>query len=132
MDTLRSLLQAYLDNSLTTDQFGDQFIDYWNEIRVEQNKAIDQSGIRGDLDTLWQKYKAGDMDEVTYGMQWTETLSQLKGIRISPKSIIYTLGNEIYNQVTLHKESDHLDTQEIPTESEIRKNAESLLDTIDI
>jgi len=131
METLQSLLKAYLDNSLNTDDFAEQFIDYWNQIRIEQNKAIDESGIRTELDSLWQQYKAGDLDEVTYGMQWTEALSKLEGVRIQPQSIVFSIGNEIYNQLTLHQESEHLDTQEIPTGETIRETARSLLDTFD-
>ena len=131
METLQSLLKAYLNNSLNTDDFADQFIDYWNQIRVEQNKAIDESGIRKELDDLWQQYKAGELDEVTYGMQWTEALSKLEDVRIQPQSIVFSIGNEIYNLLTLHQESEHLDTQEIPTDETIRDNARSLLDTFD-
>ncbi len=131
MDTLRSLLKAYLDNTITTDDFADQFIEFWNEIRIEQNKAIDASGIREELDKLWKQYKDGDLDEVTYGMKWTETLTKVNNVRIAPQSIVYTLGNDIYNQVTLYQELEHLDTQEIPKETAIQANVKSLQDAID-
>ena len=131
MDTLQSLLKAYLDNTITTDDFANQFIEFWNEIRIEQNKAIDESGIREELDKLWKQYKDGDLDEVTYGIKWTETLTTVDHVRIAPQSIVYTLGNDIYNQVTLYQELEHLDTQEIPKEAAIQANVKSLQDAID-
>jgi hypothetical protein len=130
MDTLQAMLNAYLQNTLTTDDFARQFIDLWNDIRVEQNKAIESSGFRSTLDDLWTQYKAGDLDEVTYGMKWTETLSKLKNVRIPPQSIIFTMGNEIYNLLILQKESEHLDTQEIPTEGALQTQCQDLLDII--
>jgi hypothetical protein len=130
MDTLHAMLNAYLGNSLTTDEFADQFIEHWNDIRVEQNKAIDDSGMREKLDVLWKQYKAGDMDEVAYGMRWTDTLSKLKNVRILPQSIVFTIGNEIYNHLTLYKESEQLDTQEIPTDEALREQVKQLLDLV--
>lgn len=131
MDTLQSLLKAYLDKSLSTDEFADQFIDFWNEIRIAQNKAIETSGVRAELDDLWKQYKAGEMDEITYGMKWTETLTKIDSFQISPQSIVYTIGNDLYNQLTLYKESEHLDTEEIPTETAIQANVDSLQDAIE-
>ena len=131
MDTLHAMLNAYLENSLTIDEFADHFIEYWNDIRVEQNKAIDEFGLRGTLDALWRQYKAGDIDEVSYGMQWTDTLSKLKNVRILPQSFVFTIGNEIYNLLTLHKESEHLDIQEVPTDEALREQVQQLLDLID-
>lgn len=132
MDTLHAMLNAYLENTLTTDDFADQFIDIWNDIRLEQNKAIEKSGIRETLDELWEQYKTGDLDEVAYGMQWTDALSNLKNVRILPQSIVFTIGNEIYNLLTLYKESEHLDTQEIPTDEALYEQAQYLLGLIDI
>lgn len=131
MDTLRAMLSAYLQHSLIMDDFADQFIDAWNDIRLEQNKAIESSGIRSTLDNLWAQYKAGELDEVDYGMQWTATLNTLENVRILPQSIVFTIGNEIYNLLILYKESDHLSTQEIPTEDVIRAQSQHLLETID-
>ena len=130
MDTLGDMLSAYLQNSLTTDDFADQFIEVWNEIRLEQNKAIETAGIRSTLDDLWAQYKAGDLDEITYGMQWTETLNTLKNLSILPQSIVFTLGNEVYNLLILYKESEYLDSEEIPTEEDIRTQSQHLLNSI--
>lgn len=132
MDTLRAMLNAYLTNSLTTDDFADHFIEYWNGIRIEQNQAIEEFGVRETLDELWQQYRSGEIDEITYGMQWTGALSKLKNVRILPQSFVFTIGNKIYNLLTLLKESDHLDTQEIPTDEAFREEAQRLLDLIDI
>ena len=95
MDTLHAMLNAYLTNSLTTDDFADQFIEHWNGIRIEQNQAIEEFGVRDTLDELWQQYRSGEIDEITYGMQWTDTLSKLKNVRILPQSFIFTIGNKI-------------------------------------
>jgi len=131
VDTLQALLSAYLHQSLTTDDFADQFIEQWNDIRLEQNKAIDSAGIRSTLDNLWSEYKAGDLDEVTYGMKWTEALNTLENVRILPQSIVFTLGNDIYSQLILLKESEHLEAQEIPTDEALREHCQNLLDTFD-
>jgi len=125
------MLSAYLQNSLTTDDFAEQFIEAWNDIRLEQNKAIESAGIRSTLDDLWTQYKAGDLDEITYGMKWTETLSQLENVRILPQSIVFTMGNEIYNLLILFKEREYLDTQEVPTEEALRTQCKTLLESID-
>lgn|GEM_PF-1759932 len=131
MDILHPMLSAYLQNSLTTDDFAEQFIEAWNDIRLEQNKAIESAGIRSTLDDLWTQYKAGDLDEITYGMKWTETLSQLENVRILPQSIVFTMGNEIYNLLILFKEREYLDTQEVPTEEALRTQCKTLLESID-
>ena len=133
MTTLHALLKAYLDQSLSLDEFSKQFIEYWNEIRVEQNKAINDSGIRETLDSLWKKYKSGMMDEVDYGMQWTEILTTLpEDVRILPQSIVFSLGNELYSQLIMHQEGDdHLDAEDIPTEESIEEHTRSLLDSIE-
>jgi len=131
VDILHPMLSAYLQNSLTTDDFAEQFIEAWNDIRLEQNKAIESAGIRSTLDDLWTQYKAGDLDEITYGMKWTETLSQLENVRILPQSIVFTMGNEIYNLLILFKEREYLDTQEVPTEEALRTQCKTLLESID-
>lgn len=131
MDTLQAMLSAYIQQSLTSDDFAEQFIEYWNDIRLEQNRAIDSAGIRSTLDTLWSQYKTGDLDEISYGMQWTETLNTLENVRILPQSIIFTMGNEIYSLLILIKESEHLEPQEIPDEETIRAHCQNLLDTMD-
>ncbi len=131
MDTLQAMLSAYLQQSLTTDDFAEQYIEYWNDIRLEQHKAIDTAGIRSALDNLWSQYKAGDLDEVSYGMQWTETLNTLENVRIPPQSILFAMGNEIYSLLILLKESEHLETQEIPSEAILREHSQNLLDTMD-
>lgn len=132
MDTLWSLLSAFEGKSLPVEKFSEQFIDYWNDVRAEQNKAINSAGIRGELDDLWSKYKSGGMNEVTYGMQWTELLARLpEDIRIPPHSILYTLGNELYSMLIMYQESDHLDTEEIPTLESIQLKCQVLLDAID-
>lgn len=132
MDTLWSLLSAFQGKSISIKEFSEQFIDYWNDVRVEQNKAIDAAGIRDELDDLWSKYKAGEMNEVTYGMQWTELLARLpEDIRIPPHSIVYSLGNELYSILIMYQESEHLDTAEIPTIESIQEDCQILLDAID-
>lgn len=130
MNTLKAMLQAYLANSMSTEEFTEQFISFWNEIRVEQNKAIESSGIRSELDALWSDYKAGNLDEVTYGMRWTEALNKLENVRIMPQSIVASLGNDVYNYLTLYSESEHIDTQEVPTEAIIRETSQNLLESI--
>lgn len=131
MNTLQTLVHAYIENSLSTDDYAEQFINFWNEVRIEQNKAIDEANIRQDLDNLWQQYRSGELDEVTYGMQWTEVLNQLTSIEIPPQSIIYTMGNEVYSLLVMYKESEHLEDQDIPTQGTIKEHSKNLLDALD-
>lgn len=132
MDTLRAMLNAYLDNSLDAEEFSKQFIDYWNDIRAEQNRAIDEAGIRNTLNDLWKQYKASEMDEIAYGMEWTTTLSKLpSGIRILPQSIVYAIGNELYSILIMLQEEEHLETQDLPSLDSIREYSQILIDTIE-
>lgn len=132
MDTLQAMLSAHLDNSLDAEAFSNQFIDYWNVIRAEQNKAIDEAGIRDTLNNLWKQYKAGDMDEVAYGMEWTTTLTKLPPtIRILPQSILYAIGNELYTILIMLQEEEHLETQDVPSLDSVREYCQILIDTIE-
>lgn len=132
MDTLRAMLHAYLDQSLDAEQFSTQFIEYWNEIRVEQNKAIDEAGIRDKLNDLWKKYKAGEMDEITYGMEWTTILTHLPStVRVPPQSIVYAIGNELYSILIMLLEEEHLETQDVPSLDSIREYSQILIDAVD-
>ena len=130
MERLRLLLNAFLEGSLTIEEFSNQFIQFWNEIRIDQNKAIEQSGKRDTLDELWTQYRSGNLDGVTYGMKWTETLSDLQGLQIAPTSIVNTIGDEVYHLVMLQKEAQQFETEKAPPVETIREQVRQLLDTI--
>ena len=131
METLISLLQAYLDKTFDLDTFAKQFIEYWNDIRIEQNKAIHEQGIRPQLDVLWKQYQDDILDEHRYAEQWHLIIAQVKDVRIAPHSVIDTAGNELYNKLILYQESEHLEEDEIPTPLEILTKSKEVLELIE-
>lgn len=132
METLKSLLQAHINKTLDLETFAGQFIDYWNDIRVEQNKAIHEQGIRPQLDILWKQYQDDVIDEASYAEQWHLIVEQVHGVRVTPHSSVDNAGNELYNKLILFQESENLHEDEVPTPLEILTKCKDVLDIVEL
>lgn len=131
MQSLKSLLNNFLENTISFEAFTQQYLDFWQEVREEQQATIDEQGYRPILNDLWQQYRSGAIDEVDYGMQWTEVMQKISNVRIPLHSIVNSICTDLYNKLTLYLESKLVDIEEVPTIEELREICDYLASTID-
>jgi hypothetical protein len=87
MEKVKQLLQAYLNEELTSEEFVTQFLNLWRKMRDEVYVALEiRPNLKHKYNKLSERYHAGKISQADYLLKLQELIPSIANCEMKPNS----------------------------------------------
>jgi hypothetical protein len=77
MAEIIALIKAFLAHTISADDFAMWYLKWWNEIREEQDKAVNEAGLRDSFISLGNQFDSKSINLKTYETRWQHLVDKV-------------------------------------------------------
>lgn len=77
MAEIIELIKAFLAHTISADDFAMQYLNWWNQVRIEQDKAINDAGLHDAFINLGNQFDSNLINLKTYKIRWRQLVDKV-------------------------------------------------------